>query len=265
MTDDNERGDQGLPSHLRDLSYEIHTNRELEFMLKGIKPLAWFSDMIFDDHDMWEPDPEFERQVELGNFVKHEMRELWEPFTSNGHLVKGRWARFYALKDQAWRIPAFMLFRKVADKHPWSDALERMEGSLLGYTDEQNDEWLERRRLRHAGWQCMTLYALTRSEILGEIADLGNRAFPKESLQNLRLFTSPDIPARSALDQAGLLTAGTDDKLIRFGVHWHFLKECLEQIPSPGLTPVAIRPGVEAKHLNSCLRTDIQALDIGQV
>jgi hypothetical protein len=114
--------------------------------------------MIFDDYDMWESDKEFEQQVELGHFIKHEVRDLCEPYSLNGHLIKGEWTRFYALKDEAWRIPAFMLLKKIMRKHAWSDALERMEGTLLGYTDEQNDEHLEKRRLRHAGWQCVTLY-----------------------------------------------------------------------------------------------------------
>ena len=114
MANDEGRGNRALPKHPRDLSYEIHTNRELEFMLKGIKPLAYFSDLIFDDSDMWEPDEPFEWQVELGRFVKHEVRELCEPYTHNGHLIKGEWSRFYALKDDAWRIPAFLLLKKLA-------------------------------------------------------------------------------------------------------------------------------------------------------
>src|SRR3954454_9040853 len=173
MSDNEQGANQDLPFHLRKLSYELHTNRELEFMIKGIKPLAWFSDTIFDDHDIWEPDEEFERQVELGSFVKHEVREFREPYTFNGYLIKGKWHRFYALKDEAWRIPAFILLKKLIDKHPWSDALERLEGSLLGYTDEQNDEWLAKRHNQHAGWQCVTLYALTNDEALNEIAELG--------------------------------------------------------------------------------------------
>jgi len=250
-----------LPAHLRELSYEVHTNRELEFMLKGIKPLAYFHDMIVDDYDMRE-DEELERQVASGTFVKHELREVWEPYDFNGHLVKGAWSRFYALKSEAWRIPAFILLKKLRGKHGWSDALERMEGSLLGYTDEQNDEWLEKRRQRHAGWQCVTLYALTTSETLDEIADLGNHAFPKGCLPELRLFTSPSIPARPSLEQVSLSAADPDDKLIRFGVHWHFLNDCLEHTPSPGIGLVSIRSGVETRHLNQALRTDIQVFEL---
>jgi len=251
-----------LPLHLRELSYEVHTNRELEFMLKGIKPLAWFSDLIFDDHDMWDPDPEFEQQVQSGTFVKHEVRELWEPYTLNGHHVKGRWTRFYALKDEAWRIPAFMLLKKATAQYPWSDALERLEGSLLGYTDEQNDEWLANRRSKHAGWQCVTLYATTTSQALNEIADFGNRAFPKGHLHSMQLFTAESVPVRSTLERAGLLRADSYYKLIRFGVHQHFVRDCLEFSPSTGIAAVSIRPNVEARDINKALQTDIQILEV---
>lgn len=257
MSNDQEGDDQSLPTIIRELSYEIHTNRELELMLKGTKPLAYFHGMIFDDSSLWELDEEFERQVELGTFVKHEERSLCEPYTLNDHLIKGEWTRFYALKDEAWRIPAFMLLKKIMRKHGWSDALERMEGTLLGYTDVQNDEHLEKHHQRHAGWQCITLYAVTTSETLDGIEELGKRAFPKESLSSLKLFTAEHIPDRDELEQAGLLPPSYC-KLIRFGVHWHFLKECLVHSPAKGIAHAQIQSGVKAKDLNKALRTDIQ-------
>jgi len=231
-------------------------------MLKGIKPLAYFSDLIFDDSDMWEPDEAFEWQVELGTFVKHEVRELCEPYTHNGHLIKGEWSRFYALKDEAWRIPAFLLLKKLMKRHPWSDAFERMEGTLLGYTDEQNDEWLERRRQRHAGWQCVTLYATAPRQVLSEIEQLGKRAFPKGSLPNLRLFMVERIPDRGALEQAELLSPNFHCQLIRFGVLHQFFKEYLELIPGTGIAHASFRPGVEVQDLNEALRTEIQVLKL---
>ncbi|WP_457094899.1 hypothetical protein [Microvirga sp. P5_D2] len=257
MSNDNREEDQALPAHLRELSYKIHTNRELEFMLQGLKPLAYFHDMIFDDQDMWEPEEEFERQVELGTFVKHEVRELCEPYSLNGHIIRGEWTRYYALKDEARRIPAFMMLKNLIKKHPWSDALERMEGALLGYTDEQNDEWLVRRRQRHVSWQCATLYAITTSEILADIKELGKRAFPKGSLPHLQLFTAERIPSRDALEQAGLLKDAYC-KLIRFGVHWHFFKDFLEHTPAAAIARVSVRSGTESKDLNKALCTDIQ-------
>jgi hypothetical protein len=260
MPDSSEERKSAVPAFAQGLSYEVHTNREVEFMLKGVKPLAWFSDVIFDDHDMPEPDEDFEEHVQSGSFVKHEVRELWEPYTNNGHVIKGRWSRFYALKDEAWRIPAFMLLKKVQDKHKWNDALERMEGSLLGYTDEQNDEWLARCRERAAGWGCMTLHALITSEALKEIEELGERAFPKDFLSKARLFTVERTPTRSALEQAGLLS-GANIHLIRFGVEWPFFRDSFEHTPSKGISPAWTRGKIVTKDLNRALSTNIQVLE----
>ena len=49
----------------------------------------------------------------------------------------------YALPEESWRINAYILLLKTSKKSGWSEGFERMEGSLLGYTDEQNDAYLE--------------------------------------------------------------------------------------------------------------------------
>ncbi len=258
---DGEDGNPARPSLFRELSYEVHTNRELEFMLDGRKPLASFSDFIFDDQDMGRPDEEFERQVQSGAFVKHEGRELWEPFDFNGHLVKGQWHRLYALKDEAWRIQAYLLLNKIRDKHPWNDALERLEGSLLGYTDEQNDEWLTKRHERCAGWACVTLYATTTNQVLDEVANLGNRAFPKHVLQHAGFFAAERIPTLASLMKTGLFLADSRCRMVRFGVAKEFFFDGLERTRSGDLTLVSIRKDVSVKDLNSALRTEIQILN----
>ncbi len=260
MADDEAGDNQQSPPWRNGLSYEIHTNREFEFMLEGRKPLAYFSDMIFDDEGVQEPDGEFERQVESGAFVKHEVRELWEPFTFNDRIVTGRWHRFYALKDEAWRIPAFLLLNRIRDKHPWNDALERLEGSLLGYTDQQTDEWLAKYYERSAGWACLTLYATVTSQVLDEVAELGNRAFPK-SAEQASFFIANRTPARATLEKAGLLSASDDRRLVRFGVTKEFFFECLERTPSGDLILVSVRKGVTTRDLNDALRSDIQIID----
>ena len=260
MSDDEETSNHSPPPLFRELSYEVHTNRELEFMLDGRKPLATFSDFIFDDQDMGEPDEEFERQVASGAFVKHESRELWKPFDFNGRRVKGKWHRFYALRDEAWRIRAYLLLNEIQARHPWNGALEWLQGSLLGYTDEQNDEWLAKHDERHAGWACLTLYAMTTSQILDEVADLGNRAFPKHILHHASFFAANRAPTRASLERAGLFSADSRH-MVRFGVTKEFFFDCLERTQADDLLLVSIRKEVAAKDLNSALRTEIQVLD----
>lgn len=208
-------------------------------------------------------DKEFERQVESGAFVKHESREFWEPFDLDGRRVKGQWRRLYALKDEAWRIQAYLLLRKIEDRHPWNDALEWLEGSLLGYTDEQNDEWLAKRHERHAGWACITLFATTTSQVLEEVAELGNRAFPKHILHHASFFAAGCAPTRASLERAGLFSADSRRHMVRFGVTKEFFFDCLERIQADDLMLVSICKDVAAKDLNSALRTEIQVPDPG--
>ena len=48
----------------------------------------------------------------------------------------------YALPDQEWRIDAIIELRENFER--WNSEMERAEGSLLGYSDWQNDWWIER-------------------------------------------------------------------------------------------------------------------------
>jgi hypothetical protein len=127
-----------------ELPYKIHTNRELYLMLKGTKPLAAFV-------DEYPPNPEcevipercFEPYVRSGRFLKHE--HIYSEFDATGKELKFRRV-LYALPEEKWRIPAYILLWKTAEKSGWNEGFERMEGSLLGYEDWQNDAHMEMRR-----------------------------------------------------------------------------------------------------------------------
>jgi hypothetical protein len=119
-----------------DLSYQIHTGRELNLMLSGVKPLAFFYTTNPDLENFAHiPEVEFDHYVAQSRFVKAEEYEV-----DRGVAMR---AIYYALPSEAWRIDAFKLLRKTAKLAGWSDAVTRMEGSLLGYTDKQNDEYLK--------------------------------------------------------------------------------------------------------------------------
>ena len=125
-------------SHLsrEDLGYQLHTNREFGMMLRGIKPLAVFSDgygrfpdvvlrymRLFDCH------------VDAGRFLKREYVE-----TGDAHPIH---VVLYALPEEEWRIDRMIELRKEISQ--WTPKFERLEGRLLGYTEEQNDLWMARR------------------------------------------------------------------------------------------------------------------------
>ena len=131
-----------------DLPYQLHTDRELAMMLSGAKPLAYFVDDHPSPHGLYIiPEREFEPHVAAGRIVRREQIFPPEP---DAPVVQGRRIGvrlvLYALAGEEWRIDAYLLLlRKTAEKSGWNEGFERMEGSLLGYTDWQNDDHLQRR------------------------------------------------------------------------------------------------------------------------
>ncbi|GFE86050.1 hypothetical protein GCM10011488_10040 [Steroidobacter agaridevorans] len=127
---------------LDQLPYKVHTNRELLMMLAGTKPLAVFHDCHPSRRPPFEVIPEnfYAPYVESGRFI---MREVIAPST-DPRTTLGVRTVLYALPTEQWRIDAYLLLRQTGFKYGWSETCERMEGSLLGYTDEQNDIFIER-------------------------------------------------------------------------------------------------------------------------
>ncbi len=133
--------------------YLVHTNYELALMLDGVKPLAKFYLEYPSEPNEWLPEALFEPHVQSGVLVKRVMAD--EPFDKPIRLLDGRMSDgvrqiFYARRGEEWRIDAHLLVWRQLDYGPWNETLERLEGSLLGYTDEQNAWWSARRRLDHA-------------------------------------------------------------------------------------------------------------------
>ncbi len=131
---------------IRETPYLIHTGFELPLMMEGRKPLTVLSDTYPGD---W-----FEALIAQFNALVLEGRLIgrivdW-PFETprklpGGAQVDGIREAYFALPGQEWRIDAYLLLQQVGQKAGWSDALERYEGTLLGYEDWQNEWWLSRR------------------------------------------------------------------------------------------------------------------------
>ena len=126
------------------MSYETHTNRELEFMLQKGKPFAHFSDYYPSppDEDII-PELAFLPYVESGRFVKREYVEPLRvaPNSTSKHITGIRYV-LYAQANEAWRMEAFIAMKMVAAKVGWSVGFERLEGYLLGYEEWQTDQHL---------------------------------------------------------------------------------------------------------------------------
>ncbi len=131
---------------LDDLPYQVHTNRELALMLKGEKPLSVFHlEAPYENSAYQDVERFFEPHVASGQLVHREV-------TDEGCIQSLDDVRtvLYALPNEAWRIDAYLLLTNVARRSGWNEGFERMEGRLLGYTEEQNDLFMEFMRQHRA-------------------------------------------------------------------------------------------------------------------
>ena len=125
--------------------YMVHTNFELPLMLDGRKPLAVFGDGYpsawFDDYLA-----PFEQFVAGGKIVRRIVDEPMPHIKERRPDLDGIRHVYFALPGEEWRIGAY---RRLMDTRKsdaaWTDIQERLQGSLLGYEDWQNDWWIENR------------------------------------------------------------------------------------------------------------------------
>ena len=122
-------------------AYEIHTNRELEFMLTRGKPLAHFCDAYppLPLEDVI-PRKAFAPYVLSGNFERLIfVAPLIEPAPVGAPHIKGTIHFLYSIPSESWRIDAYIAMLSEAARAGWSEHFERLQGTLLGYLDWQND------------------------------------------------------------------------------------------------------------------------------
>lgn len=217
----------GRAHSIGNVPYLVHTGYELALMLDGRKPFARFSiEYPVEPGDFPEGDL-FEPYVQSGLLIKRVMDN--EPFekpvrVSNGRVYLGVRQVFYARRGQEWRIDAYMLLWKQLEHGPWNETLERLDGSILGYTDQQNDWWHARRRRDHASptYSDRTAYIAIDADELAWIRTIGERAFkPERSGPGLELVMHLPRPEPAVL-QAWLTALGAA-AIVRVGVPRSFL------------------------------------------
>lgn len=116
-----------------------HEGRELDLMLAGKKPMAYFSEFLFADFE-W-PDAEFDPYVKTGQIVK---REFIEYSSYKGAQKEVRFL-YFALPSAAGRIEEAHRIR-MADLKT-RDPVESKKadiafGRLLGYTEHEINTYL---------------------------------------------------------------------------------------------------------------------------
>ena len=130
---------------LKNLSYELHTGRELEFMLERGKPLAHFHDAYpaEPNEDIF-PIEAFAPYVADGTFECRDFVDLLTGSRAKSHPhVRGIRHLFFARPSEEWRIDEYIILLRTSERSGWSELLERREGRLLGYSDAECDEWIE--------------------------------------------------------------------------------------------------------------------------
>jgi hypothetical protein len=248
-----------LPIRVRheacELPYKVHGGREFDLMMKGLKPLS-----VFCHRDM---------SASLSTFLQ----KYFDPLVGSGRLISD-WisseetgdsfmapAVMYALPGEAWRFEAYRLLASAARIAHWNDALEFIEGSLLGYSRDQSRLWLDHRRARGLRWGLHQMYRLmTRTEV-GLLRKNGFKSFSIDNERPIRLY----LPYHHAdeIDPGVVLAKANQASLARFYV------PLLEFEPfSQGVTRISdidfgvyVLPGPDLARLNSSIDGAIDIIE----
>ena len=115
-----------------------HEGKELELMLQGQKPMAFFSDTIPSSMEL--PEAEFLPFVENGQIIKVE--ETYTPHKTPNIKLRHL---YYACAGEEWRINELVEIDRavLAGKRAMTDEDEKRTGYLLGYTDKQISTFIE--------------------------------------------------------------------------------------------------------------------------
>ncbi len=126
-----------------------HTGCELELMLAGTKPLAVF--YAAAQELPWEeliPEEAFRQHVCEGRLLRFEY-EI-ESVAPSGVPLVLKYV-MYALPGEEWRAQLMaVLVRAVHAGGGWNESCERVEGTLLGYTEAEINSHCMRRFKRSA-------------------------------------------------------------------------------------------------------------------
>ena len=121
-----------------DYSYEIHTNRELELMLAGCKPMAIFYRGVGENFDETNGQP-FRKYVESGQLTRSVF------YIQNANQKFRIFYSIYTLAGEEWRAELYKQLKKSTQIGKWCQDMEIIEGTLLGYTIEENLEHVKSR------------------------------------------------------------------------------------------------------------------------
>lgn len=217
--------------------YLFHSGYELPLLLEGRKKLAFFDSNI--DSRLKE---RFDRYVAAGALYAED--DLCALQDSDGHCFDNI---YYTVRGEEWRIPAIKLIRKASDKAGgWNEVFERLEGTLMGYEDWQNDWWLEQHARGDGVLYGLSFRCAVTKAGLDWVIQSGNRALPPAEGPALT------IQASHALDDEAMELAFREDARIEAFVQFnvlgrHLVGVCDLRTAGPFQIPATQVPDVNLK------------------
>jgi hypothetical protein len=175
-----------------ELPYRVHGGREFDLMMKGLKPLSAFSLADYPPN------------------IEVFLQRYFDPLVKSGKLISGEItgdvflapAIMYALPGEDWRIEAYRLMASASRISGWNDTLEFIQGSLLGYSSEENRLWAEYRRKAGQRWGLQCVYRPIEEAEMELIRKTGCKAFVTEDEKPIRIYLPYDSPGTADLGSA---------------------------------------------------------------
>lgn len=124
-----------------------HTGNELALMLEGQKPVSMFyEDDSTPSSESIIPESLFDQYVDKELFTKDSVKFdlAVDPRTNKPITIR---YVFYCVQGEQWRIKALKLVLRIMIHMGRADeGIDRIIGSLLGYTDCENDAYIQSRK-----------------------------------------------------------------------------------------------------------------------
>jgi hypothetical protein len=170
------------PHRISTAPYLVHTGYELPLLLDGRKKLARMSEPYPPDRFLGED--RFDRWVTAGALHKEVVDERFDQ--PHGAYLGVRTV-YYTVPGEEWRIPAMkMILAASARTGGWNEYFERLEGMLFGYSDKENDWWIDI-GLSNGGFDGIALCCAVDSNGLAWVEAAGFRALPPAKEPTVRI------------------------------------------------------------------------------
>jgi hypothetical protein len=223
--------------------YLFHTGYELPLLLDGRKKLAFFYYDSTDDSNFDSRlKARFDHYVAAG--LLHEEADLGSTPDAPGRHVG---TIYYAPKGEEWRIPAMKLIRRASGlAGGWNEHFERLEGTLMGYEDWQNNWWLERNARGDSIIYGLSLRCPVTKAGLDWVTLSGNRALPPMEEPTLSIHFS-HVLSDEAMELA-LHENSNIEAFVQFNVRGrHLMDICDLRLPGPFEIPAAMIADINRK------------------